>query len=103
MQVQGKVVRVTPIQEISDFFKKCEVHVVTNEQYPQTIPVQFVNDKCDAAQNIKEGVQITIDVNLRGKEYTNKEGKIGVFLSVDGWKFKIEETIADSEVDDLPY
>jgi single-strand DNA-binding protein len=89
MQVKGKVLSVKEVVVISDKFRKCEVWLTTSEEYPQTLSIQFANDKADAASNgIKVGDDVTIDINLRGRKWTNQQGEEKVFNTIEGWKFE---------------
>jgi single-strand DNA-binding protein len=89
MQVKGKVLSVKEVVVISDKFRKCEVWLTTSEEYPQTLSIQFANDKADAASNgIKAGDDVTIDINLRGRKWTNQQGEEKVFNTIEGWKFE---------------
>ena len=45
MEVQGKIKLVGNVLEITDSFRKRELVIVTQEQYPQTLCVEFVQDK----------------------------------------------------------
>ena len=47
MEIQGSIKVIGEVQEISATFKKRELVVTTEEQYPQTISVEFVQDKTD--------------------------------------------------------
>ena len=106
MEVQGTIIRITPIQEVgSKGFKKREVHIQTEEQYPQILSVEFVQDKCTVVDNFAEGEKVTIGINLRGREWTNKDGVTKVFNSIQGWKISKGETSeasipAEPQVDD---
>jgi len=45
---KGTVVNVTPLQTISDKFRKQDFTIKTfDEKYPQFLTFQVVNDKCD--------------------------------------------------------
>jgi hypothetical protein len=46
---------------------KRDVVVTTDEQYPQHISVQFVQDKCDLLNSFQVGEAVKIDINLRGR------------------------------------
>ena len=48
MEVQGKIKLVGNVQEITDSFKKREIIIVTQEQYPQTLCIDFVQEKIDS-------------------------------------------------------
>ncbi len=47
MEVTGKIKVVNPEQQVSASFKKRELVVTTEEQYPQHIMIEFTQDKCD--------------------------------------------------------
>jgi hypothetical protein len=47
MEVTGKVKVVNPEQQVSASFKKRELVVTTEEQYPQHIMIEFTQDKCE--------------------------------------------------------
>src|SRR5690606_14710719 len=51
------------------------------------ILVQFTQAKCDELNTYQVGQQATISVNLRGKEYQDKQtGQIKYFNTIQGWK-----------------
>ena len=53
MEVQGKIKLIGETQEFgSNGFRKREVVVTTAEQYPQSIMVEFVQDKTDLLNNL---------------------------------------------------
>ena len=55
MEVTGKVKVVNPEQQVSASFKKRELVVTTDEQYPQHILIEFTQDKCDLLSSYKQG------------------------------------------------
>ncbi len=56
MEVTGKIKMIDQTKEVgSGGFKKRDVVVTTDEQYPQHISVQFVQDKCDLLNNFQVG------------------------------------------------
>jgi hypothetical protein len=82
-------------------FKKRELVVVTDEQYPQSILVEFVQDKCDLLDSFKVGQSVEVSINLRGREWVNPQGETKYFNSIQGWR--IQELAApkvDVEDDD---
>ena len=95
MTVKGKVYLIADEQVISDKFKKREIVIETNDQYPQFIPVQFTQDKCGLLDAFRVGETVEININLRGNKY-NKDGTDRFFLSLDGWK------ISQSSDNDAP-
>lgn len=92
MEVTGKIkVKIVDIQ-VSASFKKTEVVVTTDEQYPQDIKVEFHQDKCDLADPYKVGDAVVISINLRGREWVNPQGESVFFNTIVGWKIKRPDT-----------
>lgn len=93
MEVTGKVKVVDQTKEVgSSGFKKRDIVVTTDEQYPQHILVQFVQDKCDLLNNFKVGDTVKIDVNLRGREWINPQGEAVYFNTIQGWRISIVQS-----------
>jgi hypothetical protein len=86
MEVSGKVKMIGLEQVVSASFKKRELVVVTDEQYPQPILIEFTQDKCDKLNDISVGDTVTVGINLRGREWINPEGEAKYFNSIQGWK-----------------
>jgi hypothetical protein len=87
MEVTGKIKMIDQTKEVgSAGFKKRDVVVTTDEQYPQHILVQFVQDKCDLLNNYQVGEAVKIDINLRGREWTNQQGEVVYFNTIQGWR-----------------
>jgi len=87
MVVSGKIKVIQEVEE-KGTFKSRNVVVTTEEQYPQHILVQFVQDKCSILDNYAVGQEVEIDINLRGREWLNPEGKAVYFNTIQGWKIK---------------
>ena len=86
MEVTGKVKVVGLEQQVSPTFKKRELVVTTDGQYPEPILIEFVQDKCDLLNNILVGQDIKVGINLGGREWVNPQGETKYFNSVKGWK-----------------
>lgn len=88
--LKGKVIRVGDVQTINEKFKKREIVIATLTEYPQTIPVEFVNDRSDMITISDVGKTVTVHYDLRGREWKDR-----YFVNVQGWKVEREETAAD--------
>jgi len=89
MEVQGKVKMVGETQTFgSNGFRKREIVVTTEEQYPQHIMVEFIQDKCDLLNNFQVGQDVKISINLRGREWVNPQGETKYFNSIQGWRIE---------------
>jgi hypothetical protein len=87
MEKVGTLKSIGQIQEIGTAgFKKLDVVLTTDEQYPQHLLIQFVQDKCDLLKNFKVGEKVRITINLKGREWTNPQGELVYFNSIEGWK-----------------
>ena len=93
MEVTGTIKKVGVTQTFgSNGFRKRELVITTDEQYPQSLLVEFYQDKCDILNNYKEGQYVRIGVNLRGREWTNREGKTVYFNTIQGWRIEKTQT-----------
>ena len=89
MQITATIVRVLETKEIGEKqFKVREIHVDTEEQYVQRLSIQFTQDKTAILDNFKSGDKVKIDINLKGKEATNKEGQPVVYNTIQGWRIE---------------
>ena len=89
MEVQGKIKMIDDTKTFgSSGFRKREVVVTTEEQYPQHILVEFVQDKCDLLDKFQVGQPVKIGVNLRGREWVNPQGETKYFNSIQGWRIE---------------
>lgn len=101
MEVQGKIKVIGDTQTFgSNGFRKREVVVTTEEQYPQTIMVEFVQDKCDLLNTYQVGQPVKISINLRGREWVNPQGETKYFNSIQGWR--IENLASDNPGSNVP-
>jgi len=125
MEIQGKIKMIDETKTFgSNGFRKREVVVTTEEQYPQHILVEFVQDKCDLLNSYAVGQDVKISINLRGREWTNPQGEVKYFNAIQGWRienlqaaegnadippvppidaFEPADNINDEDHDDLPF
>ncbi len=95
MEVQGKVKMVGETQTFgSNGFRKREIVVTTEEQYPQHILVEFIQDKCDLLNNFQVGQNVKIGINLRGREWVNPQGETKYFNSIQGWRIETPQSMS---------
>lgn len=89
MEVQGKIKMIGETQTFgSNGFRKREVVVTTEEQYPQHIMIEFVQDKTELLNSYQVGQQVKVNINLRGREWVNPQGETKYFNSVQGWRIE---------------
>ncbi|TDW49639.1 uncharacterized protein DUF3127 [Flavobacterium sp. 270] len=102
MEVIGKVKVVNPEQQVSASFKKRELVVTTDEQYPQHILIEFTQDKCDLLSSYKQGEPVKVSINLRGREWVNPQGETRYFNSIQGWRIERVGNEAPSQAPPMP-
>jgi hypothetical protein len=119
MEIIGNIKVLNETQNLgSNGFRKRELVITTEEQYPQYILIEFIQDKCDLLNDYKVGQNVKIDLNLRGKEWINPEGVTKYFNAIQGWRISFLESqeatskklsevtpvsFLDDEEDDLPF
>jgi len=82
MEIQGELIVIGQTETIgAKGFKKRLAVVKTDEQYPQTIPVEFTQDKTNLLDNYQIGDIVKIGINLRGTEWKGK-----YFANINGWQ-----------------
>ena len=114
MEVQGKIKLIGKTQTFGTDFTKRQLVVITSEQYPQFISIDFIKDKCSILDNYKTGDDVKVSINLGGREWINPQGETKYFNSITGWRIeKIQEApkqdlppvqdLSNNEQDDLPF
>lgn len=99
-----QILSIGEIKEITATYKNLNFVVKTEENYPQTIEFQIANDKADKfLQYNKVGQFVDIDFNLKGRQWTNPQGEVKTFNTLDAWKvFKAEGNAAPQQQASAP-
>ena len=88
MEVIGKIKVINPIQEVSASFKKRELVVTTEEQYPQHILIEFTQARVDDLNSYQVGEPVKVSINLRGREWVSPQGETRYFNTIQGWRIE---------------
>lgn len=89
MEIAGKIKVLKEIQNIgSNGFRKREVVITTEDQYPQHVLIEFIQDKCDLLNSYTIGEDVKISINIKGEEYINPEGIAKYFNAIQGWRIE---------------
>jgi len=104
MEIQGKIKVIGETQTFgANGFRKREIVITTEEQYPQHIMVEFVQDKTDLLNSYQVGQGVKISINLRGREWVNPQGETKYFNSIQGWRIEnLQQDAADGNVPPVP-
>jgi len=116
MQLTGTLKVKKDEQTVNDRFKKREFVITDNSsQYPQHISFQLTQDRCSLLDSVNVGDTITVNFNLRGREWTSPQGEVKYFNTLEAWKLdrnaqgssqpaeQIENYSAPDDKDDLPF
>ena len=66
----------------------------TEEKYPQRVKIEFINSGINNLMDKKEGQQVKVCFNVRGREWNEK-----YFVSLNGWRI---ELLADTSTEPEP-
>jgi hypothetical protein len=89
MEVEGKIKVIGETKEYgSNGFRKREVVITTEEQYPQFLNIEFIQDKTDVVDNFNVGEKVKIGINLKGREWVSPQGETKYFNSIQGWRIE---------------
>lgn len=100
MQITGKVHHIGGVEQVSDKFKKRSFVVTFGGQYPQYVQLETTQDKVSLLDSIQVGQEVTAHLNLRGRLWTDKEGKEKCFNTIEAWKIDAGQKAAETTNDD---
>lgn len=116
MELQGTIKTINETQTFASGFQKRELVLLTSEQYPQPINIEFLQDKCDVLNGYNVGDSVKVGINIRGREWVSPQGETKYFNSIVGWRIekdgdqpkasipaKEENPFASDDDDDLPF
>ena len=93
MEIQGQIKQIFPSQMIGqNGFEKRDLVIVTEENYPQTIIIQFTQQRCDLLNNLQVGQNVKVYINIRGREWTSPQGETKYFNTIEGWRIELMQT-----------
>ncbi|HLV23771.1 MAG TPA: DUF3127 domain-containing protein [Moheibacter sp.] len=104
MEISGRIKKIFDEQTFGSGFRKKEIVITTQEQYPQDILIEFTQDKIDLLKPLSIGEEVKIAINIRGREWINPEGVAKYFNSISGWRVEKlgAETPSLNQYADLP-
>jgi hypothetical protein len=103
-EISGKVIDISPVNQVSDKFKKREFVIEKKEAgggavFVDYIKFQLVQDKCDLINESFLNDEIKIWFNLKGNKW-ERDGKVNYFTNLDAWK--IERVSAQARDQNTP-
>jgi Domain of unknown function (DUF3127) len=97
MEVIGLLKVKFDTQRVSDRFQKREFILTTetNTPYPQHVSFQVTQDKCAMLDTYREGDELRVQFNLRGREWNGPQG-VKYFNTLEAWRIEKVQSGAPS-------
>jgi len=101
INIEGKLIEKFETVQITETFKKREfvLEYIENPEYPEFIKIELIQNKCDLIDKINIGEKIKVYLNIKGRKWENKEGKINYFNSLQAWKIESENENYNQELE----
>lgn len=80
-ELSGKVKEILDKQVFQSGFSKREFVVTTDENYPQDIKLECVQDRCELLSDLGVGDKVEVRFNLRGNEYKER-----YYVNLQAWR-----------------
>ena len=88
MELQGKLIFKSEVQQVTEKFSKRDFVVETNEQFPQQVKFELHQDRTDLIDVYELEETINVSFNLRGRSYTDKQGETQYSNTLQAWKIQ---------------
>lgn len=90
-KASGKIEKIFDTEQKSESFQTREFVIeVADGRYPQMVKFQLVQDKCDLVDDYAEGDVVTVDFDLRGREWNGR-----YFTNLQAWRIARGEQSED--------
>lgn len=88
MEISAKIIEIFETANVTDSFKKREfvVEYSENPSYPEYIKFELIQDKCELLNIYNIGDEVTVSFNLKGRKWTDPQGTIKYFNSLQAWR-----------------
>ena len=90
LEAHGTLYLIKETRQVSARFQVREfvVEIADNPQYPQFVQFQLSGARCEALDNFSVGDEVTLQFNLRGREWKSPSGEVKYFNSLDVWRIE---------------
>jgi len=88
MEIKGRVHEVGATRQVSGTFRKRDLVVLyaENPQWPEYVRFEATGDRTAIFDGLAVGDAVTVRFNLRGRPWTDKNGKTSYFNTLLAWK-----------------
>jgi len=90
MRVSGRLHALFETRQVTERFQKREfvLALEDNPQYPQYVLFELSGKRLDALDGFAVGDAVEVEFNLRGREWTGRNGEVKYFNSLDVWSIE---------------
>jgi len=101
MDINGKIIVIGETETIgAKDFKKRLLVVQSDEQFPQSLPIEFTQDKTNLLDKFQVNDLVKVSINLRGSEWKGK-----YYANIQGWRIDKVDSLnltAQQQMPDRP-
>ena len=102
MTVTGIIKKIMEPETFESGFRKREIVLTTDEQYPQHLLIEFVQEKVDIVNALKVHDPVRVHIGIRGREWVSPDGVTKYFNSIHGWRVEKLNQVLGSETPSVP-
>ncbi len=104
MTIDGKLIEKSNTQEVTSSFKKREfvVEYAENPQYPEFLKFELIQSNCQQLDVFNIGDEMTISFNLKGRKWTDPNGSVKYFNSLQAWRLEKKSNQMTSGAPETP-
>jgi len=101
MNIKGELVEVFDTVQINETFQKREfiLEYIENPQYPELIKFELTQDRCDIIDQYKVGEMVDVWFNIRGRKWTDPQGVVKYFNSLQAWRIQPPSDTSENDSD----
>lgn len=99
MNINGKIIEIFETQQVTESFKKREfvVEYAENPSYPEYVKFELIQDRCALLDPFNKGDEISVDFNLKGRKWEDKNGAVKYFNSLQAWRLEEKKAVAAAD------
>ena len=104
MNIPAKITEIFDTAKVTDSFKKREfvVEYSENPQYPEFVKFELIQDKCGLLDSYSIGEEVDISFNLKGRKWTDPQGTVKYFNTLQAWKLEKKSETTPAADDTAP-
>lgn len=101
MELNGRIKLINDLMTFDSGFRKREFVLTTQEQYPQDIKMEVIQDRVSLLDSLKPGDEVQVYFNVKGREYNGN-----YYVNLQAWKIEgagtDSQTVSNPPLPDAP-